>query len=1082
MILGAKDYMKIPRFLALKLCLFLVTIAALPLSAATLTLTASPSAVDFSYNAPEPQPLPVFVTVTASDGSSPVLTVVVVPPPGIAATLFPQPPVNGDTIQAVYNANTLNTLLAYPGVYSGSYTVSAPGFQDLTIPLTFNVGGTLSVFPTPTSLTFPVPGPTVETVELAGTGAIAFDLSVTTSSGGNWLTATASAGYTPANLTVTITPGNLAGGTYQGSIFVNPPAGGSPLVVIPVTMQIGSNTLAATPSSLSFAYTTGGTTPPSQVVQISSSLAKDTYTAQALSNGNWLLANGVTTVISGSLPASVNVSVNPSALAAGAYSGTINVTDADGNTDVVTVSLTVGGISTIANPTSLMFVSQVGEAEPPSQIVEVNGTVNASFTATVNGAWITVSSLGGVAPAELMVTANPAGLAAGTYNGTVVIDLDTHVQSIAVTLVVSADAVLMTNPGAYLFNYSGGSAAPSPQALSVTISSGGSQSFTYATGLPSWLSITGGAVLSTPATLTVTLSPQTLPNGTYEADIILTPSAAGGYPLVVPILLLVTGSTAVVPNPASLSFSATSGSAPQSKTVEVTAAVPTPFTTSASTASGGSWLTVSPASGAANAVNLPITVTASAANLAAGSYSGAVTITTNVGVQTKIPVAITVSSSGGPVTVSPSSLTFAYSLNGTLPAAQTLQVTGTQTFSASAATTSGGPWLAVTPTSGTGDVTLTVTANPAGLATGTYSGSITISATGVVSQTVTVTLTVSAASTLAATPNPLTFAYAAGNPNPPAQTVTVTSTGQAVTFTATASSSGWLSVTQSAPATPATLTVAVNPANLGVGTYTGSIALNGGAGAAQLTINVTLTVTAPLPSIDHISNAASYQTGGVAPGELVTVFGSALGPTIGVGATISKGYIPTTLANATVTFNGYAGPILYAGAGQINTIVPYELAGASNVTVESTFGAARSNSMTLAVVPSAPGIFSANASGQGGGAILDLSYQLVTSANPVSAGDIIQVFATGQGQTSPGGVDGLIEPSVLPLPSPLLVAGATVGGIAADIQYVGAAPGLVAGALQVNVVVPPGVTSGPAALFISIGGASSQTGITVAIK
>jgi uncharacterized protein (TIGR03437 family) len=313
--------------------------------------------------------------------------------------------------------------------------------------------------------------------------------------------------------------------------------------------------------------------------------------------------------------------------------------------------------------------------------------------------------------------------------------------------------------------------------------------------------------------------------------------------------------------------------------------------------------------------------------------------------------------------------------------------------------------------------------------------------------------------------------------------VAVTSTGAAVTFTATASSNGWLSVTQSGATTPATLSVSVNPANLGAGSYNGSIALSGGSGTLPLNITVTLTVMAPLPVIGSVANAASYLAGGISPGEIVTIFGTSLGPTTGVSSTINKGFIPTTVANVTVTFNGYPGPILYAGAGQINAIVPYELFGASNASVEVAFGSARSNSVTLAVVSAAPAIFSANASGQGPGAILDVNYQLVTASNPVSVGATIQVFATGQGQTSPGGVDGLIEPLTLPLPAPLLNAGATIGGIPATIQYVGAAPGLVAGALQVNIVVPNGVAAGAAPLFISFGGNyNSQTGITVAIQ
>jgi uncharacterized protein (TIGR03437 family) len=79
-------------------------------------------------------------------------------------------------------------------------------------------------------------------------------------------------------------------------------------------------------------------------------------------------------------------------------------------------------------------------------------------------------------------------------------------------------------------------------------------------------------------------------------------------------------------------------------------------------------------------------------------------------------------------------------------------------------------------------------------------------------------------------------------------------------------------------------------------------------------------------------------------------------------------------------------------------------------------------------------------------------------------------------------VDGLIEPVSLPLPVPLLTPGVTIGGVTAHIVYAGDAPGLVAGALQVDVEVPDGLPSGPAQLFLSIGDNSSQPGITVAIQ
>ena len=97
-------------------------------------------------------------------------------------------------------------------------------------------------------------------------------------------------------------------------------------------------------------------------------------------------------------------------------------------------------------------------------------------------------------------------------------------------------------------------------------------------------------------------------------------------------------------------------------------------------------------------------------------------------------------------------------------------------------------------------------------------------------------------------------------------------------------------------------------------------------------------------------------------------------------------------------------------------------------------------------------------------------------------GDIIQVYATGEGQTTPAGVDGKIAPLTLPLPAPNLTAAVLIGGLPARIQYIGAAPGLVAGALQVNVEIPAGVGSGDQPIFLTVGTNTSQSGLTVAVK
>ncbi|HTQ54518.1 MAG TPA: hypothetical protein VMI94_08675 [Bryobacteraceae bacterium] len=1033
-------------------------------------------------------PSPVFVTITASDASSPAITVTVTPATNTPSSLFPMPAISGDTFQLGINPNTLNTLLAAgPAVYTATLTVSASGFAPLNIPVSLTISATSSIVASPASLTFTPTTSDLQLVVLTGSGApnISFTYTVATSSGGSWLSVTSDNDFTPATLSVTVNPSIVTAGTYNGTITVTPsPSGGS--LAIPISLQVGTNSLSVTPTSMSFAYTQTSTIPPPQVLDLSSLAPKDTFTVQATSSGNWLLVNGVTTAVTGSLPATLNVTVNPAGLAPGTYTGSILATDTNNNSQTVSVTLVISGISGVANPTSLLFLAQTGGAAPSTQTVSIQGFGAASYTATVQGSWLSISAKSGSAPAQITVAANPNGLAAGTYKGSIAINLSTHVQTIQATLVVSDDTVITTTPGDMIFAYAGGGAPGSGVTATQTLnvgSTGSAVTFSVASAVPSWMQVSPTGSLSTPQLMTVSITPQSLPTGIYLGQVVLTPSTPGDPAAIVPVLLSVTNNPAVTASVTSLAFTGSSGGVPQSQMFGVSAASALAFTATTTTTTGSGWLSVSPSSATTGIGSVPVTVTADPSGLTAGTYDGQVILTTSGGVVTTVAVTFTVGPNTTPFSISPTTMAFAYTQQGALPSPQTIQVTGGVAYTASATTTPSASWLSVTPTSGTGNGTLTVSVNPAALAAGTYAGTITVTPTGSTAQTVAVTLAVSPPATLTATPTPLAFAYVAGNPAPASQTLSVSSAGAAVTFTATASSSGWLSVTPTSGTTPAQLTVSVNPANLNQGTYAGTINLVDSSGALTFTVNVSLAVTTPLVTISRVVNAASYLGGGISPGEIAVLFGSAMGPAAGVTATIdSKGYIESSLANVKVTFNGYAAPLLYVSATQINTIVPYELAGSSNANVQVIFGGSRSNAITLPVVSSAPGIFSADESGQGNGAILDVNYHLVSSSNPVSVGSVIQIFATGQGQTNPAGIDGLIEPLSLPLPYPLGAPGVTIGGLPANIQYIGAAPGLVAGALQVNAFIPPGVAPGAAEVFISIGGNSSQSGITVAVQ
>ncbi|MEZ5355724.1 MAG: SBBP repeat-containing protein [Bryobacteraceae bacterium] len=229
------------------------------------------------------------------------------------------------------------------------------------------------------------------------------------------------------------------------------------------------------------------------------------------------------------------------------------------------------------------------------------------------------------------------------------------------------------------------------------------------------------------------------------------------------------------------------------------------------------------------------------------------------------------------------------------------------------------------------------------------------------------------------------------------------------------------------------------------------------------------------PSISRIGNAASYEAGVLAPGEIVVIEGTRIGPD-----TLAEAGLQTSFGATRVLFDGVAAPLIYVSAKQTSAIVPYAVARRTTSEVMVEYQGRRSASVRVPVVAAVPGLFSANASGRGQAAALNQDGTFNGAGSPVAGGQAIVLFGTGEGQTDPDGVDGRIART--PLPKPLLPVGVVIDGSPAEVLYAGAAPGLVSGVIQVNARVPLGTPSGDRTVVLRVGGAASQTGLTIAVR
>jgi hypothetical protein len=259
------------------------------------------------------------------------------------------------------------------------------------------------------------------------------------------------------------------------------------------------------------------------------------------------------------------------------------------------------------------------------------------------------------------------------------------------------------------------------------------------------------------------------------------------------------------------------------------------------------------------------------------------------------------------LSVTPSSLSFSGTQGGSSPAAKTLSVSnaGGGTMSWTAAESAS--WLSLSPTSGTNAGTITVTPSITGLAAGTYTTDVTVTAAGVSGspKTIPVTFTVDppAPPVLSVTPSSLSFSATQGGSSPAAKTLAVSNTGGGSMDWTASESATWLSVSPGSGTNAGTVTVTPSITGLAAGTYTTDVTVTAtGASGSPKTIAVTLTVDPPAPpalAVSPTTLAFSATQGGASPAaKTVSVTNGGSG-TLDVTASDNAAWLTVTPASAT---------------------------------------------------------------------------------------------------------------------------------------------------------------------------------------
>ena len=784
----------------------------------------------------------------------------------------------------------------------------------------------------------------------------------------------------------------------------------------------------ASPTTLSFSATSGGATPASQAVNITSSLPGLAFSVST--SVAWLTVSQS----NGAAPASLQITANPAQLPAGSATGSVTISASNGVTATVNVTFSV----TAALPATLgvsvpnvSFAVTQGASSVSSQVNVLNqggGSLSygvTSVTAT-GGNWLAVSpSSGSATPSaagSFTVTANPAGLAAGTYSGSVVVISPSGTTSqnklVPVTLAVTGtqQTILLSETG-MTFTGAAQGGQPLPQGFAILNTGSGSMGWTASANTLSagpWLQIdqsngTVATAFTSVSSVNASVNTAGLATGTYYGQILVASPGAANSPQSISVVLnILAAGTALGAEvqPTGLVFIGSPGVSPGSQTIVVSNPQVNPITF------GAVFQTV-PAGGANAITLLPVNATVQPnqpvsmvvqpdyTNLASGVYQGFVELGFLDGSARSVPVmeivapgAATASglqphgSSGcSPLNVQPTTLNTGAS-TVTIGQADSLQV--------KVVDNSGNP---VTTNSSVGayfnNKDSAVTLKP--LVNGNWSGTWT--------------------------------------PQNQASQVQIT-------YIATESVQG-----------------------------TGAI---GGQGLVTVSL-----LNSAAPFTVGVGNAASGASAYIAPGAVVSIYGQQFSAGSSTSSTLP---FPTNVNGTQVTLGGTALPLRYVGSGQINAQVPFNVGINTAQQLVVMNGPTLSAPQSVVVAAAQPGVYTQDQSGSGPGIIVDLNTgAVVTASHPAHVGDVLVIYCNGLGAVNPALPTGTPAPLNGPVSSTVNQLTVSVGGMNAPVSFAGLVPGY-PDLYQVNSVVPSGIATGNSVpVILTIAGQSSPP-VTLAVQ